>query len=78
MKKNDVFAENEKELMEYYHYSGSFGKLKLRFKFIRTWLLHSLAYSSPLPSFVISLQRSRGVKIGKECHFSPYVLLDLL
>ena len=78
MEKNDVFAVNEKELMEYYHYSGSFGKFKLRFKFLRTWILHSLAYSSPLPNFVISLQRARGVKIGRNCHFSPYVLLDLL
>ena len=26
----------------------------------------------------MSLQRSRGVKIGKNCHFSPYVLIDLI
>lgn len=78
MEKDDAFAINEKELMEYHHYSGTFGKFKLRLKFLRTWILHSIAYSSPLPNFVILLQRARGVKIGKNCHFSPYVLLDLL
>lgn len=78
MEKDDAFAINEKELMEYYHYSGTFGKFKLRLRFLRTWILHSIAYSSPLPNFVILLQRARGVKIGKDCHFSPYVLLDLL
>lgn len=76
--KNDHFSVNEKELMDYYHYSGSIGKLRLRMKFLRTWILHSIAYSTPLPSLAISAQRSRGVKIGKGCHFSPYVQIDLL
>ncbi|MEM3143899.1 MAG: acyltransferase [Candidatus Nitrosotenuis sp.] len=78
MEKDDVFSANEKELMEYYHYSGTCGKMRLRWRFLRTWILHSLAYSLPLPNFVIFLQRARGVKIGKGCHFSPYVLVDLL
>ena len=72
------FKTNESELMEYYGYEGNLGKLKLRLKFLKSWILHSLAYSSPIPNFVIMLQRSRGVKIGKNCHFSPYVLIDLL
>lgn len=76
--KNNHFSINEKELMDYYHYSGFFGKLKLRAKFLHTWVLHSLAYSSPLPEIIIMLQRRRGVKIGKNCHFSPYVQIDLL
>ena len=27
---------------------------------------------------MIRLQRFRGVKIGENCHFSPYVLIDLI
>ena len=37
-----------------------------------------MAYSSPIPTWIISFQRMRGVKIGKNCHFSPYVQIDLL
>ena len=78
MNNSNNFKTNESELMEYYGYEGNIGKIKLRLKFLKSWILHSLAYSSPLPNFVIKLQRSRGVKIGKNCHFSPYVLIDLL
>ena len=74
----DHFSVNEKELMDYYHYSGFSGRLRLRAKFLRTWILHSIAYSSPLPVLIIRAQRARGVKIGNNCHFSPYVQLDLL
>jgi maltose O-acetyltransferase len=75
---SDHFSTNEKELMDYYHYSGCTGKFRLRAKFLRTWILHSIAYSTPLPGLAIRSQRSRGVKIGKNCHFSPYVQIDLL
>ena len=78
MNNSNNFKTNEAELMEYYGYEGNIGKIKLRLKFLKSWILHSLAYSSPIPNFVIKLQRSRGVKIGKNCHFSPYVLIDLL
>ena len=78
MNNSNNFKTNESELMEYYGYNGNIGKIKLRLKFLKSWILHSLAYSSPIPNFVIKLQRSRGVKIGKNCHFSPYVLIDLL
>ena len=78
MNNSNNFKTNEAELMEYYGYEGNIGKIKLRLKFLKSWILHSLGYSSPLPNFVIQLQRSRGVKIGKNCHFSPYVLIDLL
>ena len=76
--KDDYFSANEKELLDYYHYSGSFGKIRLRVKFLRTWILHSIAYSTPLPDLAIGMQRLRGVKIGNGCHFSPYVQIDLL
>ena len=78
MNDSNNFKSNESELMEYYGYNGNIGKIKLRLKFLKSWILHSLAYSSPIPNFVIKLQRSRGVNIGKNCHFSPYVLIDLL
>jgi acetyltransferase-like isoleucine patch superfamily enzyme len=78
MSNSDYFKKNEFELMEYYGYKGQSGRLKLRLKFLKSWFFHSLSYSSPLPNLVIRFQRCRGVKIGKNCHFSPYVLLDLL
>ena len=78
MSNSDYFKKNELELMEYYGYTGQSGRLKLRLKFLKSWILHSLSYSSPLSNLVIRFQRCRGVKIGKNCHFSPYVLLDLL
>ena len=78
MTNNDNFKSNEKELMKFYGYTGIFGRLKLRLKFVKSWIYHSLAYSAPLPSWSIKFQKSRGVKIGENCHFSPYVLIDLL
>ncbi len=74
----DIFSVNEQEVMEYYGFKGSSGRLKLKSKMLRSWILHYFAYSSPLSNFVISVQRSRGVKIGKNCHLSPYVLIDLV
>jgi len=74
----DVFSINEKELMQFYGYDGSIGKVKIRLKFFKSWILHSLAYSCPHSGFVIRMQRARGVKIGKNCHISPYVLIDLV
>ena len=75
---SDNFKANEQELMDFYGYRGCIGKAKIRIKFAKTWIFHSLAYSSPLSSWTIKFQRMRGVKIGKNCHISPYVLIDLL
>ena len=77
-KSEDVFSINEHEVMEYYGFEGEFGKIKLKIKMLRSWILHKWAYSSPLSNFVINLQKSRGVKIGKNCHISPYVMIDLV
>ena len=74
----DAFPINEKEVMDYYGYFGNYGRFKMKIKFLRNWILHSLAYSSPSSAFVIKMQRLRGVKIGKNCHFNPYVLIDLI
>lgn len=75
---DDPAEVNEKELMDFYGYSGSLGNLKLKMKFLRSWILHTMAYSSPHSGFTTKIQRSRGVIIGENCHFSPYVLLDLV
>ena len=78
MKDENPASVNEKELMKYYGYSGIFGNFRLKMKFLRTWILHSLAYSCPHSETIAKIQRSRGVKIGKNCHFSAYVQLDLI
>ena len=77
-KQEDYFSQNEKELMQYFGYSGTLGLLKLRLKFLKTWLLHKTAYSSVLSSWIVFTQRMRGVKIGNNCHIAPYVLFDLV
>jgi len=74
----DIFSVNEQEVMEHYGLKGFTGKIKLKLKMLRSWILHYIAYSSPLSNFGISIQRSRGVIIGKNCHLSPYVLIDLV
>ena len=78
MDENDIFKENESELMEYYGLEGRTGKISFKLKMLKTWFYHKLAYSSPRSNFVIRMQRSRGVKIGENCHISPYVLIDLV
>ena len=74
----DISTINEKELIEYYGYGKIFGKLQLKLRFLRSWILHSLAYFSPHPGFTIKMQRARGVKIGEGCYIGPYVHIDLL
>jgi len=78
MESENVSSINEKEVMDFYKLKGGLGKLKLRLKILRSWILHKNAFSSINSSWVIKLQRSRGVKIGDHCHFSPYVLIDLI
>ncbi|MDE1769773.1 MAG: acyltransferase [Thaumarchaeota archaeon] len=74
----DTSTLNENEIMEFYGYKGSCGHFILKLKFLRTWILHSLAYSCPSSGFAIKMQKARGVKIGKNCHISPYVMIDLV
>ena len=75
---NDAIKLNEKELMEYHGYGGTFGRFQIRIKYIHSWVLHRLAFSSPHSGFAIKMQRARGVKIGKNCHFNPYTFIDLI
>ena len=76
--KENPYLLNENEVLNYYNLKGTLGKFHLKCKFFKTWILHSLAYFAPLSSFIIKMQRARGVKIGKFCHISPYVLIDLV
>ena len=75
---DNAFSMNENELMEFYGMHGSLSRLKLKFKILRSWILHSLAYSSPHSGFAIKMQKIRGVNIGTGCHFCPYVQIDLI
>lgn len=74
----DAFSMNETELMEFYNLKGILGKFRLRMFVLKNWILHSMAYFSPLSEFAIKMQQSRGVHIGKNCHFCPYVQIDLI
>ncbi len=74
----DTFKINEQELMEYRGYSGVDGRLKLRISYLKSWLYHNLAFHSTHSGFAVKMQRLRGVKIGKYCHFNPYTFIDLL
>jgi acetyltransferase-like isoleucine patch superfamily enzyme len=78
MGNSDYLKSNENELMEYFGYKGPFGRTKLKMKFLKSWFYHGLAYSSPMSNWVVKCQRNRGVKIGENCHISPYVLIDLV
>ena len=78
MEDENPTSVNEKELMEYYGYTGTFGNFRMKMKFLRSWILHSIAYSCPHSETTAKIQRLRGVKIGKNCHFSAYVQLDLI
>ena len=78
MEHDNLSSINEKEVMDFYGLKGNLGKLSLRLKILRSWILHKFAFGSIISSWIVSLQRSRGVKIGENCHFSPYVLIDLI
>lgn len=75
---NDVNDVNKEEIMKFYGYAGTSGNISLKIKLSKSWILHYFAYTSPFSNFITMLQRMRGVKIGKNCHFSSYVLLDLI
>ena len=75
---DDATKLNEKELMEYHGYSGAFGRFQIRMKYLNSWILHRFAFSSAHSGFAIKMQKARGVKIGKNCHFNPYTFIDLI
>lgn len=64
--------------MQYHGYHGRSGRLKFRLKYLRSWLLQSIAYSSPHPGLAIRMQRARGVEIGRNCYIGEHVHIDLI
>ena len=56
---DDAVKLNEKELMEYYGYSGIFGRFQIRVKYANSWVLHRLAFSSPHSGFAIRRRSSK-------------------
>ncbi len=67
---------NEKEVMDYYGYSGSLGVIKFYSRYAISWILQSVAKICPHYETVAKLQRMRGVKIGKHVYLGPGVNLD--
>ena len=47
-------------------------------EFIKNMEIKELSYFSPHSGFTVKMQKSRGVTIGKNCHFCPYVQIDLI
>lgn len=77
-KKENPEEINEKELMDYYKYSGKLGKIKLNFRLFLHYLLSYLAKISPSSDLTVKLQRLRGVKIGNHVYIGPGTEIDLL
>lgn len=67
---------NQRELMEYYGYKGPVGVIKYYFRYLRNWVLQTLAKVSPHPGLAVIFQRARGVKIGKHVFIGPGVNID--
>lgn len=69
---------NERELMHFYGYEGRLGKIKLRRRLMRSWVLQLLASISPSSNMAVIFQRARGVSIGRHVFLGPNVSIDLL
>ncbi len=67
---------NRRELMEYYGYNGILGTPKFYFRYLKNWILQTLAKLSPHPGLTVKLQRMRGVNIGSHVFIGPNVNLD--
>ncbi|MGE5457764.1 MAG: acyltransferase [Methanococcaceae archaeon] len=67
---------NEREIMEYYGYRGSFGAIKFYLRYLISWILQTIAKICPHYGISAKLQRMRGVKIGRHVYLGPRVNLD--
>lgn len=67
---------NEREILEYYGYTGLFGMIKYYFRYTISWILQATAKTCPHYGISAKLQRMRGVKIGKHVYLGPEVNLD--
>jgi len=78
MEDEDPERLNERELMDFFGYKGRIGSIRLKLRFVRSWILQSLASISPHPHLAVIFQRARGVNIGKHVYIGPNVYIDLL
>lgn len=67
---------NLQELLDYYGYKSRLGKIRYYFQYFRSWILQTLAKSSPHSGLAVTFQRMRGVKIGKHVYIGPGVNID--
>jgi acetyltransferase-like isoleucine patch superfamily enzyme len=68
---------NEREVKWFYNYNGFIlGTLRLYCRVFVSWVLQSIAQISPHPGLTVSLQRLRGVKIGKHVFIGSGVNID--
>ncbi len=61
---------------EQHGYKGKFGSIRFFLSSLNDYLLHMIAYFSPIPSLRVMCQRKRGVRIGKNVQIGPHVLID--
>lgn len=57
-------------------YKGRFASLRFFLASLNDYLLHTIAYFSPIPSLRVMCQRKRGVRIGKNVQIGPHVIID--
>ena len=67
---------NLREIKEFYNYKGYIGILRLYNRIVVSWILQSLAHISPHSGLTVSLQRLRGVKIGRHVFIGAGVNID--
>ncbi len=57
-------------------YTGRFASIRYLLSTMNDYLLHMIAYFSPMPGIRVICQRRRGVKIAKNVQIGPHVLID--
>lgn len=61
---------------EQHGYKGRFASFRFLISSLNDYLLHMIAYFSPIPSLRVICQRKRGVRIGRDVQIGPHVLID--
>lgn len=69
---------NKGELMDYYGYGGSIGKLRLDMRLGKCYFLQLLASIVPTADLAVQLHRGKGCKIGNHVYIGPNVHIDIL
>jgi acetyltransferase-like isoleucine patch superfamily enzyme len=67
---------NQKELMDYYNFKGSYGLFKYYMFHLKNSILQKLARISPDPGITVKFQKRRGVEIGKHVYIGQEVIID--